>query len=240
MGAHGSFYVAATGNRAAPTMDTLWWFDGDDRWHATNLRNDANGIPAPAYAVVVDPDTNNIVYVGTAVGVWKGTLAPAGPSWTWEVLSDGLPEATVQDLTIFRSGGVKLLRAAMQARGVWEVDLLSPSAPQTYLRVHTYDTRRQPAVSLTDPRRPLPNTALSWHGSPDIRVRPPARRQAPKSHRPALGRSIIRYLRPLGFPDRAARETRPALSGGWAMDPVIRLAFARRHRRQSRYPGDLE
>ena len=172
MGAHGSFYVAATGNRAAPTMDTLWWFDGDDRWHATNLRNDANGIPAPAYAVVVDPDANNIVYVGTAVGVWKGTLTPAGPTWTWEVLSDGLPEASVQDLTIFRSGGVKLLRAAMQARGVWEVDLLSPSAPQTYLRVHAYDTRRQPAVSLTDPRRPLPNTALSWHGSADIRVRP--------------------------------------------------------------------
>jgi len=172
MGTHGSFYVAATGLTRTPSMDTLWWFDGDDRWHATNLRNDPNGIPAPAYAVVVDPDAPNIVYVGTAVGVWKGTLAPAGPSWTWEVLCDGLPEATVQDLTIFRLGGVKLLRAAIQARGVWEVDLASPSVPHTYLRVHAYDTRRQPTVSLTDPRRALPNTALSWHHSPDIRVRP--------------------------------------------------------------------
>jgi hypothetical protein len=74
-GAHGSFYVATTGQPSAPTMDTLWWFDGVDRWHATGLRNDAtNGVPAPAYAVVVDPNDGNVVYVGTGVGVWKGTL----------------------------------------------------------------------------------------------------------------------------------------------------------------------
>jgi hypothetical protein len=172
-GTHGSFYVAATGHPATPAMDTLWWFDGTDRWHATRLRTDpAHGIPAPAYAVAVHSGDRNVVFVGTSVGVWKGTLDPGGPSWTWEVFSNGLPEATVQDLSTFNSGGVRLLRAAVQARGVWEVDLQAPGTARTYLRAHAWDTRRPATTALTDPTRALPNSALSWHASPDVRVRP--------------------------------------------------------------------
>ena len=61
-GAHGSFYVAATGDPATPAMDTVWWFDGTDRWHATGLRTNADAskrVPAPAYAVVVDKSDRN-------------------------------------------------------------------------------------------------------------------------------------------------------------------------------------
>ncbi len=171
-GPHGSFYVAATGHPATPTMDTLWWFDGTDRWIATKLRTDSvKGVPAPAYAVVVHPTDSNVVFVGTSVGVWKGTLDLGGPSWDWKPYCNGLPEATVQDLTTVNSGGVRLLRAGVQARGVWEVDLQAPGAPQTYVRVHGFDTRRATAT-LTDPAQPAPNSALSWHASPDIRVRP--------------------------------------------------------------------
>lgn len=179
-GPHGSFYVAGTGHPNTPAMDTLWWFNGDNRWHATGLRTSPNGIPAPAYAVVVDPLLPNEVYVGTAVGVWKGTFDPSGPSWTWQVFSNGLPEASVHDLSIFRSGGVRLLRAAVQARGVWEVDLGAAAAPQTFVRVHAYDTRRLATVVLTDPAQAIPNTALSWHASPDIRVRPARGSRPPK------------------------------------------------------------
>jgi hypothetical protein len=179
-GPHGSFYVAGTGHPNTPAMDTLWWFDGNNRWHATGLRNLPNGILAPAYAVVVDPLLTNDVYVATAVGVWKGTFDQSGPAWSWQVFSNGLPEAAVHDLTIFRSGGVRLLRAAVAARGVWEVDLVSPAAPQTFVRVHTYDTRRHATVTLTDPAQAVPNTALSWHASPDVRVRPARGSRPPK------------------------------------------------------------
>ena len=168
-GPHGSFYVATTGDPATPAMDTLWWFDGTDRWYATNLRGDAqHGIPAPAYAVVVDPDNTNIVYVGTAVGVWKGTLTIGGPHWDWSALCNGLPEASVQDLTVVKMGAAKLLRAAVESRGVWDLDLTGPAKAQTFVRVHDFDTRRAPAV-LTNPKSAL---SLSWHASPDIRVRP--------------------------------------------------------------------
>lgn len=169
---HGSFYVTTTGRLGTPKMDTLWWFDGDDRWHATNLRNDPKGIPAPAYAVVVDPANRDVVYVGTSVGVWRGTLK-SGPKWDWEVLSTGLPEAPVHDLTITIAGGVRLLRAAITSRGIWELELPSDGTPRTFVRVHAYDTRRNgaPAV-LTDPKSAVPNSALSWHASPDVRVRP--------------------------------------------------------------------
>jgi hypothetical protein len=172
-GTHGTFYVATTGDPATPAMDTLWWFNGTDRWYATKLRNDAaNGIAAPAYAVVVDNLDSNVVYVGTAVGVWKGTLNINGPSWAWQVLSNGLPEASVQDLTMVTAGGVRLLRAAVQARGVWDLDLNAPAQAQTFVRTHPYDTRRVTPTALVDPRQLVPNTALSWHASPDIRVRP--------------------------------------------------------------------
>jgi hypothetical protein len=170
---HGSFYVAATGSPATPTMDTLWWFDGDDRWHATGLRTDAvHGVPAPAYAVAVHPGNRDIVFVGTSVGVWKGTLHAGGPTWDWQVYSNGLPEATVQDLSTFNAGGVQLLRAAVQARGVWEVDLQAPGTAQTYVRVHAWDSRRAATTTLTDPGQPVPNSALAFHASPDVRVRP--------------------------------------------------------------------
>jgi hypothetical protein len=173
-GAHGSFYVTTTSHPSSPTMDTVWWFDGVDRWHATGLKTDAtNGVPAPAYAVVVDPNNTDVLYVGTAVGVWKGTFDAAGPSWTWQVFSNGLPEAAVLDLTILNQGSVRLLRAALQARGMWDVDLSAPGKAQTYVRVHAWDTRRAPTVSLVDPTtQPVTGPALSGHASPDIRVRP--------------------------------------------------------------------
>jgi hypothetical protein len=172
-GPHGSFYVAATGHPATPTMDTLWWFDGTDRWHATKLRTDAtHGVPAPAYSVAVHPTDPTIVFVGTSVGVWKGILTIGDPKWDWHVYCNGLPEATVQDLATVNTGGVRLLRAGVQARGVWEVDLQGPGTAQTYLRIHQWDTRRPAATALVDPTKPAAAPALSWHASPDIRVRP--------------------------------------------------------------------
>ncbi|MHC5010108.1 MAG: hypothetical protein ACYTG6_04040 [Planctomycetota bacterium] len=181
-GANGSCYVATTGHARldddtlvpSERMDTLWWYDGTGTWFPTGLRNGATGIQVPAYAVVCDPEDASIVYVGTAVGVWKGTLAFSGttPSWTWTIFSNGLPEAAIQDLSFHRHGNVKLLRAAVQARGVWEVDLSAAPSPsgRTYLRVHPFDTRRNAPTDLARPTHGYPS-AFSWFSSPDIRIR---------------------------------------------------------------------
>jgi hypothetical protein len=187
-GEYGSCYVAATGDaeidgntiNPADRMDTLWWFDGDETWHKTGLRNDATpesrGTPAPAYAVLLDPDDPDVVYVGTALGVWRGhlTFTDETPDWRWESFSNGLPEAPVHDLSIFQNGGLKLLRAAIQARGVWEVDLSAAPTPtaRTYLRVHPVDTRRVTPTDLANPFWEGFGDSYSWHESPDIRVRP--------------------------------------------------------------------
>ena len=178
-GARGSFYVATTSTRDDDNMDTLWWFDGADKFYATALRGE--GTPAPAYAVAVDhhPLADlGVVYVGTAVGVWKGELDPGPPpTWDWEPLTNGLPEAAVQDLDIVHYGDRTLLRAATQARGVWEIEI-TPGAsvtPKTYLRSWTFDGRRG-GSSTAATKFPWAHFTLGkpdeWTQSPDVSVRP--------------------------------------------------------------------
>lgn len=184
-GTHGSYYVSTTGHASfdddtleeANRMDTLWWFDGTNTWHHTGLRNHPNSTRAPAFSVVVDPDAPGTVYAGSSAGVWKGQLTFAGtvPQWSWQIFSNGLPDAFVQDLAFFKSGDLKLLRAAMQARGVWEVDLsTTPGNPRlTFLRATALDTRRRAPTILTDPfDKSVPPADLDWHASPDIKFRP--------------------------------------------------------------------
>ncbi len=60
-GAKGAAYLGAVAGDGAST-DTLYWFDGDETWHATGLRA---VVPAPVTAVVTDPADADAVYVGT-------------------------------------------------------------------------------------------------------------------------------------------------------------------------------
>jgi hypothetical protein len=171
-----TLYVACASLHATPKMDTLWWHDGTGTWHATKLRD---AVEAPALAVAVHPTDSDTVFVGTTVGVWQGTYShPAGsdPVWTWSTFSAGLPEAAVQDLAFFRdppdgTPTMLLLRAALQSRGVWEVDLLAPCDEQTYLRVHRLDSRRRPVTSLADPMN-SPVITFDPFASPDVAIRP--------------------------------------------------------------------
>jgi len=126
-------------------MDHVWWYDGTSWWPC---KPDPHGpdsgrtLPdAPANAVVVDADRS--VYVGTDVGVWKGTPSAVGAAhwWAWDLVSDGLPEAPVTDLVLLNAP--HLLRAATHGRGVWELNLDEVSSVnETYLRAHGADTRR--------------------------------------------------------------------------------------------------
>ena len=149
-GSKGAVYLGTAGHPTNTDVDTLYWFDGESTWHATGLRAT---VPAPVTAVVCDPANPDRVYVGTTVGVWRGLRILSDgepPKWpTWDALVNGLPEAAVEDLTLFDSGGVRLLRAAIAARGIWELQLDPPLTELSYVRAHDDDQRRRPRALET-------------------------------------------------------------------------------------------
>jgi hypothetical protein len=197
LGSLGSLYVTTIGTDGFPDatgsgdVDTLYFFDGDSTWWPCGLRRETPTTPAanwtlprvtaPGLGVVVDPDDPSIVFVATSVGVVRGELTTgtdgaghATYSWKWAQFMNGLPEAAVQDLSIHKSIGppdVKLLRAALASRGVWEVDLANPlTAPLTYLRVYPSDTRRRVPTPMTGPLVAGEKPAPAWDNSPNIVV----------------------------------------------------------------------
>jgi hypothetical protein len=208
-GPHGSFYVATS-----HPLEPLWWFDGNGTWYPSKLGlppPDGPGVRVPAYSVAVDPAEPGVVYAGTAVGVWRGTLTiTAGvPKWEgWTAMANGLPEAAVQDLSVVRyplaqGGQVRLLRAALQSRGAWECQLDTDLADVTYLRVHPYDTRRSLPTALPDPLPPPRGADREWHLDwADVRAR---------AFRDAAGR-------PAASPDGT-----PAGSFSWHASPDLRV-----------------
>jgi hypothetical protein len=217
-GAHGSFYLATS----HPT-EPVWWFDGTATWHPTGLGTlpppapappgAPDGVRAPAYAIAVDPDNRTIVYAGTAVGVWRGELTPAAggnpPQWQWRSFNNGLPEAAVQDLTIDswpRPGGgarLRLMRAALQARGAWELDLDDVADDLTYIRCNAYDTRRRFPAPATDPLFQVAAPDADWTLDWGLRRN--------RDHRTAAGQ-------PAPHPDGT-----PAADMLWHASPDIRL-----------------
>jgi len=182
-----NFYVATTGVNGGPD-ETLWFFNNaDGRFKRSLLRRQldnggaaGSGPRDPVFSVVVDPGdaTGNTVYAGTVTGVWKGTRTDnATGAHTWVPFVNGLPQATIQDLDIWTDPGggataTRLLRAGVQSRGVWEVDLRANAVRQTWIRSHRWDDRRNPFTVLGDPFVAPPAPPLSLSASPDITVRP--------------------------------------------------------------------
>jgi hypothetical protein len=89
-----------------------------------------------------------------------------------------MPLAAVQDLDFWTvdplvAGPPRLLRACLQSRGVWELDVSAATEPQrTYLRVHAADDRRRLPTPMQDPRLAPAAPAAVEFASPDIVVRP--------------------------------------------------------------------
>ncbi len=138
----GTLYMVLNGT----AYDHVWYWNGAS-WMSAGLPQAT--LDVPARAVVVDPAnpptpspaTPQYVYVGTAVGVWKGTRTGAA-TWSWSLFSQGLPEADVVDLQVHAR--TRLLRAALGGRGAWEIplDAASGTDPDIYLRVNYADTGR--------------------------------------------------------------------------------------------------
>lgn len=177
------FYLVTAGSVVGETC--LLFHDAGSRFYPTQLRGQLGPLD-PAYSSVVDPAETSNVYVGTVTGVWRG-IRGAGPpaaglpwphTWTWDV--NGLPQAAVQDLAIWvdptgAASSPRLLRAAIQARGIWELDLKAATEPQrTYLRVHLRDDRRRLPTPMANPRLRPGATEVVPFASPDITIRPQA------------------------------------------------------------------
>ena len=190
-GDRGSCYVTTRG-ADSPVIDTVWWYDGTNKWwpcgvRSTNPRGTWTGdrLVAPALAVVVDPRQLEQVYVGTSIGVIHGVLSfvtingQPEPRWAWSPLVNGLPESAANDLAIFDNGAaapvgptgpVRLLRAALHGRGIWEMDLASSTTrPRTYVRVRETDTRRRVPTDLTGTSS-NGDFITRFHESPDVVV----------------------------------------------------------------------
>ena len=208
-GTRGALYLGTIGSAANTEVDTLWWFDGTSRWYATGLRRD--GVPAPVTAIVCDPAFPDEVYVGTTIGVWKGVrtqVGDAAPAWTWHARLNGLPEAALEDLAIFsREDGLRLLRAGIASRGVWELRLDVPDvADSVYLR----GARRRPAAQVARGGRAdrRPHAAVLARQPGRAAAARPADLSGTGDVALGLGQSRRRCRTAAPVPERAARAHR--------------------------------
>jgi len=184
-----------------PAQDTCYYFDSAaGGFRLTGLGQTLPPVPPspsspidPAYSVVVDPVNANAVYVGTASAVWRANRIAGNTHSAWQLFVNGLPESTVQDLTVWAdpagaADSPRLLRAALQSRGVWEVNLATAEPTRTYLRVHARDDRRIFPTPMQNPRRSPGATPEPFFASPDICIRP----EAPVANPPAFRGSSLR------------------------------------------------
>jgi hypothetical protein len=162
----------------------LYYFDGT----AWQVAMPTSVIDAPAHAVAVDPANPQFVYVGTDVGVWRGTKTGA-TTWSWILFSQGLPESAVIDLAVHERA--RLLRAATHGRGVWEIELDAAAGtdPDLYLRVNHADAGRTPGGArfpwVEGAADPLHEGRHVRHWmSADIKVRRPSLPGAPALNSP--------------------------------------------------------
>ena len=222
------FYMTTLGDVAvlpALPVDTCYYVKGGV-FKPTTLRRklddavtNALGPLDPAHAVFLDPDdaTKSVIFVGTLAGVWRGKRA-VDDTHQWDTLMNGMPVTSVADLRIWKdptntAGAPKLLRAATQSRGVWELKLGEDEAPRTYLRVHMRDDRRMPVTPLVDPRLVPTAPPVKVYASPDIVIR-----SAPR----AAGAPVV------PFPLATGKTIGPSYNGSyhlWTFQTAFRFHF---------------
>jgi photosystem II stability/assembly factor-like uncharacterized protein len=137
----------------------------------TGWQNVTGGLPDIAInAIEIDPQNPNTIFVAADVGVYRSTNAGA----VWTSFNNGLPNALVKDLNFH--GPSRLLRAATQARGVWEIVVDQATMPnvEIYLRDSTADSgRSSPSPSgVPDPFNFGAQTF--WWQSQDIKLDSPS------------------------------------------------------------------
>ncbi len=95
--------------------------DGGQSW-----RDISGGLPdIPANAIALHPEDENIIYVGTDIGMFITT--DGGGSWS--TYNEGLPRVSVADLEVHKTS--KTLRMASHGRSMWEIPLEKPTFTPT-------------------------------------------------------------------------------------------------------------
>jgi hypothetical protein len=102
----------------------------------------------PANAIVIDPEFQNILYVGTDIGVFQSVNG--GTNWV-EVGPATLPSAPVSHLEVFHAAGVKKLRASTYGRGVWETSMATGSIPMVSFSNYTVNFSAQAIGTTSSP-----------------------------------------------------------------------------------------
>ncbi|UTW61757.1 T9SS type A sorting domain-containing protein [bacterium SCSIO 12741] len=113
-------------------QNRVWYsFEGGDSWVDWSI-----GLPVfPCNTIVYQPGSNNLLYVGTDVGVYYRDASVSGS--VWKCYNNDMPKVIVTDLEINECS--QKLIAATFGRGLWESDLAITSAwSQQTLSTSTY------------------------------------------------------------------------------------------------------
>ena len=103
--------------------------------------NYSEGLPnLPVNTIVYQNSSNQILYIGTDIGVYYRDAAME----TWVKFGNGLPNVSVYDLKILYA--TKKIRAATHGRGVWEAGIY-----QNVSDIYTDFSVSSPAVCLNGP-----------------------------------------------------------------------------------------
>jgi hypothetical protein len=128
---------------------------GDDATGAIYFSPDAGltwynvgtGLPNVSMrTVVIDPTDANVIFVGTDVGLFRGTHSGGTPgTWTWCAYNNGLPKtALIRGLAVHKESG--MLRAFTYGRSAWEVNAFG--VPRLEQKVNTAN----PVTDVQPPR----------------------------------------------------------------------------------------
>lgn len=134
-------------------------------------QNVSAGLPDIAInAIESDPLHPNTVFVAADVGVYRSVNAGA----VWTSFNNGLPNALVKDLAFHAPS--RLLRAATQARGVWEIPVDQATIPgvEIYLRDSTVDSGRSTPSQSGVPDPFNFGAQTFWWQCQDIKVDSPS------------------------------------------------------------------
>jgi len=103
-----------------------------------------NGIPSiPVNAFVIDPGNSSRLFAGTDIGVYASFDGGAN----WSPFGQGLPKVSVFSMDIQPTA--RILRVATHGRGMWEINLIGPTAAEATISGRITTTEGAPLAGVT-------------------------------------------------------------------------------------------
>ncbi|MEP7027504.1 MAG: hypothetical protein ABI960_02810 [Candidatus Eisenbacteria bacterium] len=185
-------YVALGGDAGGAGLVLVTSNQGDT-WERLDGPGAADVFAAPATGIVIDPRDRDLLYLSSAVGVFRVKIGTASPlSATYEPMSDGLPFGVDVTSLALAQGPYRLLAGTM-GYGAYTLELGVLSCPPVVLSVrdNVFDVGFTPSPNgIPDPEHPIVDAlrvpdalghsfyrsdnrsgeSLNWWSSPDIRL----------------------------------------------------------------------